>query len=103
MARLEVLLVLVVVVGCGSTHDAIDVDAAAVVVVDATPGGEGGLDAAAADVLDPSVLHEVAIDIAAADLPSFDVDQTVRVPCDVRWDGTLISRSGCRKKGSSGS
>ena len=66
--------------------------------IDAGPDG-----AIAADPLDPAVLHVVAIDIAAADLASFDGDQTTRVPCDVRWDGALLARSACRKKGSGGS
>ena len=66
--------------------------------------GDAGIDAATgADPLDPAVLHAVAIDIAPGDLASFDEDQTTRVPCDVRWDGVLLARSACRKKGSGGS
>lgn len=53
--------------------------------------------------LDPDVLHTVDITIAAAQLSSFDNDQTMRVPCDVIWDGSLLVGSGCRKKGSAGS
>ena len=86
-----------------------------VVVALAACGGDGsggpdggavdaGVDGAvAADPLDPAALHAVAIDIAAADLETFDSDPTVRVPCDVRWDGALLARSACRKKGSGGS
>ncbi len=97
VAWLVPVLVAATAWGCGGGDDAADPDAGAdaAAAVDATPITGGPLD--------PAVLHEIAIDIAVADLELLDGDQTVRVPCDVRWDGTLVAGSGCRKKGSAGS
>lgn len=96
MPRPTALLMLAAALaGCGD-DGAGPVDAGA----DASPA-----DAAVpgVDPIDPAVLHEIEIDIAPGDLATFDGDQTMRVPCDVRWDGELLAQSGCRKKGSAGS
>jgi len=80
-------------------------DDGAAAPADASTPADAGPDATVSedDPIDPAVLHEIEIDIAPIDLALFDGDQTMRVPCDVRWDGALLAASGCRKKGFSGS
>jgi cysteine-rich repeat protein len=98
------LFVAVFVVGCGGGGgDPIDPFAPDAEVtppdaIDAPDGPPPGT-----SILDPAVLHDFAITMTAEALATFDEDQTMRVPCDVVADGTLLVRAGCRKKGGIGS
>lgn len=85
------LAALALVVGCGDDGGG-------------GPAGDAGVDGAmatGAQVFAPDVLHELELTVAAADLATLDNDQTVRVPCTVRYDGVELARAGCRKKGAS--
>lgn len=50
-------------------------------------------------VFDRTVLHTVEITVAEADLGQLATDIDNRVPCDIRYDGTTVTRAGVRQKG----
>ena len=93
--RILIGLVAVGLAGCGSHATTPDAG-----------GGDADVDAAgptADDVLEPMRLHEIDIVMEPALVDGFDENQAERVPCDVRYDGTLLANAGCRKKGFIGS
>jgi spore coat protein H len=85
--------------------DAARSDRAAEVPPDAPPSGaEVGTPAGgAALVFDPRMLHRIEIQVDSQHLAQLEMDQVNRVPCTVVYDGTVLARSGIRKKGGPGS